>query len=632
MVQNIFAMRNSELSSPDEEFAQNFAADALQVLPPNAFKPGALVIRSAPGGGKTSLLRMFTPGPLEQTLRNHSVFPFDEIYGKLQALGAVGPTAPRLLGVYISSQGGYSEIGPPLPQAAAAGLFKALLNARIVLRTLRAVTRFWEVDYDDARSLSRIRVMPGATSRDAGQLPIDGDAPSLRRWAEDIEQRSLKYLDTLQGGVGGPDLPGHVAIDAIQWLGAARFFLDEVETVCTPLLMFDDVQRLRPWQRDALFSECMEHRTPLIVWIAEQTKALDSSGVLTVSRAERDHHVVQLEKFWGNDKGNKFQNFAADIANRRLRQAGIDVKIDVQLNSRLTDRDLGRKIETAIESLKNHLGAPLSPHYEAWVKPTLDAPTTDPFSLAVELGKTRIMIARDRRRGLPAFDFEGLESDASPSGVVQAAERMICTQYLLPYFYGFDRVTRLASFNIEEFLQICASLFELIHAARVVKTGGSSTVSASDQDAAIKQLAARRFTDISRSVRHGEMAQKLVQAAGRLCKEKTYLTRAPYAPGVTGFAISAEERIELSKANAAGSTSVYFELAQVLTSCVAQNVLDMREIKQGSRAVTVFYLNRMLCAHFDLVYHYGGWQKVSLRTLIEWSRGNSITDDARKLL
>jgi ABC-type sugar transport system ATPase subunit len=117
-----------------------------------------------------------------------------------------------------------------------------------------------------------------------------------------------------------------------------------------------------------------------------------------------------------------------------------------------------------------------------------------------------------------------------------------------------------------------------------------------------------------------------------MAKEKTFSSTAPYAPGVTGFAISPVERLQLADAVAAGSSAVYHELAQALTACVAQNIFDMREVRQGTRTFTVFYLNRMLCAHFDLVYHYGGWQRVKLATLIRWTSGRSSTSDFRKLL
>ena len=35
----------------------------------------------------------------------------------------------------------------------------------------------------------------------------------------------------------------------------------------------------------------------------------------------------------------------------------------------------------------------------------------------------------------------------------------------------------------------------------------------------------------------------------------------------------------------------------------------------------VLYLNRLFCVHYNLVYHIGGWQRVSLRRLQDWSRG-----------
>nr|WP_155248965.1 hypothetical protein [Rhizobium leguminosarum] len=634
MVQNVFAMRNSELSSPDEEFAQNFAADALQVLPENAFAPGALIIRSAPGGGKTSLLRMFTPGPLEQAARNKSHAPFNEIYQQLEEIGAISNVRPPLLGIHISSNGGYPEIGPPLSKGAAAGLFKALLNARIILRTLRAISRLIRIDYDDSQALARITIGSKRSLREEGQIPLKGTAPKLRAWAEDIETRCLKYLDTLTPDSDGPDLPAHLGIDAIQWLASARFLVDDLPLSCSPLLMIDDVQRLRPWQREALFAECMEHRTSLIVWIAEQTKVLDPSGLLSESRHERDHKVVQLERVWA-DKTAKFHQFAMAIADRRLRQAGIEVQFDAVLSSTPLDRELLPDINNAVAALKEYLidGPGSVPKYEAWVHSVLEADSTDPFRFAVELGKTRILIARDRKRSTPSLDFESaIGPESVSSGVPQASERLLTREYDLPYYYGVDRIARLASFNIEEFLQICASLFETIYGSRVVKGNASSVVSAVAQHSVLKKLADRRFKELSRAVRHGEMAQRLVETVGEMAKSKTYSPTAPYAPGVTGFAISPEERLQLAEAVAAGSSAVYHDLAQVITACVGQNILDMREIRHGNRTYTVFYLNRMLCAHFDLVYHYGGWQRVPLATLIRWASGRRGTSDFQKLL
>ena len=92
MARNAFAIRTLEQSAPDEVFARYFAPDVLTVLPDNVFAASALVLRSSPGGGKTSLLRMFTPGPMLQVFRNPKIPPHDETFRQLAVLGALDQT------------------------------------------------------------------------------------------------------------------------------------------------------------------------------------------------------------------------------------------------------------------------------------------------------------------------------------------------------------------------------------------------------------------------------------------------------------------------------------------------------------------------------------------------------------
>ena len=92
--------------------------------------------------------------------------------------------------------------------------------------------------------------------------------------------------------------------------------------------------------------------------------------------------------------------------------------------------------------------------------------------------------------------------------------------------------------------------------------------------------------------------------------------------GVTGIALSTQDRETLVQAARDGPGNPYFELASTVSSCVAQNVFEVRDNhKQDNRTWVVLYLNRLFCARFDLVYHVGGWQRVSLRRLQLWSRG-----------
>jgi len=44
MVRNAFAVRTSELSSPDELFARDFAPEVLEILPRDIFATSAMVL------------------------------------------------------------------------------------------------------------------------------------------------------------------------------------------------------------------------------------------------------------------------------------------------------------------------------------------------------------------------------------------------------------------------------------------------------------------------------------------------------------------------------------------------------------------------------------------------------------
>jgi hypothetical protein len=205
-----------------------------------------------------------------------------------------------------------------------------------------------------------------------------------------------------------------------------------------------------------------------------------------------------------------------------------------------------------------------------------------------------------------------------------AAERFVCTKLDVPYFYGIERVVRLSSYNVEEFLQICAVLYEHIYAQKITRArgGGPISVSAKSQNDALAKLAEKRLKELPRLFALGLQAQRLIEAVGQMCREKTYEPNAPYAPSVTGIALSSQDREALVQAGRDGPGNPYFELAATISACVAQNLFEVRDNhKQDGKSWVVLYLNRMFCVHFDLVYHVGGWQRVSLRRLQEWSRG-----------
>lgn len=69
-MRNPFRIRASQRSVNDEEFVKLFGSGAFEVMREiESPWDGMVFLRSAPGGGKTTLLRLLTPRPLELTRR-----------------------------------------------------------------------------------------------------------------------------------------------------------------------------------------------------------------------------------------------------------------------------------------------------------------------------------------------------------------------------------------------------------------------------------------------------------------------------------------------------------------------------------------------------------------------------------
>ncbi|MEG3125159.1 ORC-CDC6 family AAA ATPase [Sphingomonas sp. GB1N7] len=620
MVRNAFAVRTSELSSTDELFARDFAPEVLEIMPRDLFATSAMVLRSSPGGGKTSLLRIFTPGPMLQVHRNAQRQPYDEIYRQLHAIGAIDGNGVRAMGILIPCTNGYSELQPPEQDPTARGMFRALVNARIVLRTLRSICMLNGLSYQT--DLSRVELDYDLSLLDAGIIPRGSGTQGLRAWAEAVETRLLTVLDQID--MPDRDTPVHLSFDAVTWLSQVRFSIGGRVCDVRPIVMFDDVQRLRPGQRAMLYRELLDHRSSAPVWLAERTAVLESAEIFSDAIQSRDFEVVQIERGWQALSDRRFIAFVTGIADRRMRQMRDDPEgFGDHLGSTLDPLAFEGRLATAVSTLRDrahHLGRS-SDRYATWIAAAEQTTALDLLAQALEWSKTNILIARDQNRIQATLDLEPLpmeeRENRETSKLPQAALKFISSEFGLPYFYGIDRVVRLSSYNVEEFLQICAVLYEHLHAARVARGEGPITVTPFDQDRALRKLAEKRFREISRAFPMGAKAQRVITAIGKLAHEQTFAPNAPYAPGVTGIGITPVDREALIRASG-DPRNPYQETARILSACIAQNLFEVRELRQDGKMWTVLYLNRLLCAHFDLVYHTGGWRPTSIARLRAW--------------
>jgi hypothetical protein len=88
-----------------------FEPGILEVMPTESFWDTVHILRSAAGGGKTSLIRLFTPTTLLSLCANRTNERIKELYQRLKDLGAVDDTGPKVLGVMLLCGGpGYSML------------------------------------------------------------------------------------------------------------------------------------------------------------------------------------------------------------------------------------------------------------------------------------------------------------------------------------------------------------------------------------------------------------------------------------------------------------------------------------------------------------------------------------------
>src|SRR5215217_1994291 len=121
---NPFLERMSERTTSDQEFVRLFSPKILERLAEDAFEGAVHIFRSAPGGGKTTLLRSFTPSALRAFWNARRVQEISESYHGLVARGVLHEQdGPQLLGVLLSCASGYADL-PPGATTKHEGLFR----------------------------------------------------------------------------------------------------------------------------------------------------------------------------------------------------------------------------------------------------------------------------------------------------------------------------------------------------------------------------------------------------------------------------------------------------------------------------------------------------------------------------
>jgi len=625
---NPFRLRASEHIESDVTFLRLFSPGVLESLPAEEPLDKIHVIRSAEGGGKTSFLRLLNPTVL---LTLHAYRKRDEckeLYQWMRALGAIGEDGPHLLGVPLSCARNYAALADlEVDRARQDRLLFSLLNARIVLATLRGALALKKLNYPD--DLYKLTIAPAP----ADDLPVGISFPCngrvLYEWAQDLELRVCSAIDSLGPSNVEPS-PGHDSLTSLKVITPQSLELEGQPIASRVLLMLDDVQKLTHRQRERLFQTLIDARSSVGVWIAERFEALTTEEMLSSgARQGRDYgEVIMLENYWRGNK--KFENLVLNVADRRAQSAA---DVDIQsfsscLQSSLDGTEWQARFAEALEVVSGRVKklAGDKAMFRDWIAARQEIEGTLREQV-VAWRALEILIEREKRRAQKSlFDTPlpaDLLSEKDDSPVRASATLFISQEFGFPYYFGPSMLSKLASSNIEQFLWLAGDEFEEAVAAALIKR--PTDLSAERQEAILRQASDKLWDDIPKRVRHGREVRNFLEAIGKFSQWMTYKPTAPNDIGVNGIAISMRDRITLIERKGMVTRQNYDKLAEVIASALAYNLLEpILDYKVKGRKWMVLNLNRLLCVRFNLPPHYGKFKEKKLEELNLWlSKGFS---------
>ena len=621
-MRNPFLLRSAQRITNEENFVQLFGARAIDLVS-DVKDPfdGVVFVRGAPGGGKTTLLRLLTPKPLQMTRKFTYLPKVKETYDELNNINALHYDKLNLMGAMVTFTSEYQDVGD---QDSENGQFKALLNSRIVLSTIRTVLEWFDKTYPDELDSLLFSWEPVSNAT----IPAKATGTELFEWASNIEEQYIESLDSLSSNK--KTVSKHTRLDALKWFSSSKIFHSDEELTVKRVLLLDELQNLTSLQRERLLKVIVESRECCGIWIAERTEALDHYDLLSPgSRKNRDYEsVINLEEKRSSSSFNSYSKLLNDIADIRVSNAnGFNGRsfrefIDEENQLNGYSKALQRFIVDTRSKIEDGKKIAI---YSEWVK-WLNETKTSTYEQAINWRCAEILLSRNESRKQTEFDFPlaTTQLQQEKSKLQSIAGHFLKTEINAPVYYGFKSLAMASSSNIDQFLAITGEIFEVISGKFIDFRSNSQSLSAFEQDKIIRSVAKTWWTEIASSIPNAGYAMNLLNTVGQFGKEMTFQPNAPYSNGVSGFAILLEDRDKLVDQQESDKNNEYKIIKETLSILVANNLLTPIPIFQGGKQHIVFYLNRLACVYFKLPMSYGGWKKKSLKTLHNWIVGTKI--------
>ncbi len=619
---NPFKLRASERIESEVGFLRLFSPLVLEALAEKhnsgELWENVLLIHSSPGGGKTSLLRAFEPSSLNTLLNNKTSNDYRLLFNSLKKIEVIDDQV-QVLGVTLPCTRNYQILEElDISNAQKTRLFFSLLNSRVVLATLRAACKLKSKKFPE--ELNEFQFTYENNDNYFKSLNVPCNGKQLFDWASDVERQIYKLIDSFLP-IKDLEIEGHDELLSLIVLKPENLLLNGNQICSKVLFMFDDAHKLSSAQRISLKQYIIERRGDFNVWISERLEALNTNDQIG-SFKERDFDIINLENFWQRYP-SKLSKILSNISLKRAAHSTEEVtSFQEYLNDNLNEEEIKSKLLEIISETENKLVkvSQFTNKFDEWLNYVHNF---DDTLLKKALLVKEIEILIHRNLGKPQLSFEfPLTVDElhekKNSKVINAAHLFLCVESDIPYYFGFGTLTQLSSFNIEQFLSFSAELFEEMISNKI--KGNDIQLSDKIQNEIILKVVKKKWKKLNTEIPYSKDVQSFLISFGEFSKKQTFKSNAPYAPGVNGFAIKQNSRIKLYEDKFWLEDSIYEPLINVISTCVAFNLLEKHETNQGKKGQSwvVYYMNRWLCVLFGLPISYGGWRHQSPSQLIKW--------------
>ncbi len=638
---NPFMIRTAEQINNFELFLRLFSPGTLNLLSQKNFQERLQIIRSAPGGGKTSILKIFMPRSLLNIYGLRANEDYKIIYQKMNELGVISNRGPKLLGIMLSCARNYAVLEDlNLNSTQKERLLYSLINSRLIIAMLREALVLNDLEYP--KDLEKLLLKRPEDTDFPTEIPVPGTGKDLNDWATSIERNVCETIDSF-GPYQSKGMKGHDTLYSLLLMRPENITYDCKPICSSMIVMLDDFHQLTRNQRKKMLSRLITLRPPLGVWIAERLEALETQELLDPgSNVGREYgEPIILESYWRHSSSSKsFENIVRNIAERRAKLTYDNQSFNECLQESLDIPLWNKKYEEIIKVISSRVYEKIqsSKKYENWIKKAEEVRNFNgtPREHAIEWRAFEILIERANKKGQLTLDLTLLEDDSQEtkdlSRVRSTAEYFISREFNIPYYFGMSRLANLSSSNIVQFLSFAGELFEEIISTALLKKSKSTLISANRQESILVKVAKEKWEDIPRGIPNGRVVQRFLDTIGELSLKDTEKPNAPYVPGVTGIAITMEERDILVESMVSKKYQEYQKLSHVISACISNNLLEASiDRKQGGKKWMVLYLNRWLCLYFGLPLNYGGWRGQKISEMTTWleNTSNNLKKESR---